>query len=713
MWRLAIAPAAMPDAASRTANRSASFGVITPPPEWSSSTSPLVAAARRAGPAAGSRSPTMSGESTALATVVEKRSCSKISGRTSAEVETVDVRAAPPRGSPACAARAPGSRSALMKQTATVCDAAAAEDRRPRAARRPRRAASRPRRRSRSARSPRSGRGGGCRAARRRRRRPTDRAFVPRRISITSRKPRVVTIAAGGRLRVISAFVATVVPCEKSDDVAQVDAGLDDARDDRVDRIRRRRHLADLDRPAVLVQDADVRERPAHVDCDAHLAHAQRLTRCRLRGMPKRGDTSLWHPFSDMAAVRGNELVISRGEGVWLWDEDGNRYLDGSASLWYCNVGHGRAEIADAVAAQMKQLEAWSIFGDTATPPALELADRLADLSSLEGAKIFLTTGGGDAIDTAAKLVRLYWQVLGQPERLHIISRTVRLPRHDGVRHVARRHRGQPGRLRAAGPEHVAGRVGLAGGARGRDRARRCRARRQRSSCEPVIGAGGVFPPPDGYVQAVAEICRDAGVLFVVRLGHLRLRPRRQLARLRALRRPARPGHVRQGRDQRLSPAGRRRRLRARGRAVLERARPGHRPPRPDLLRPRGGLRGGPRQPRHPGARGVGRPRPRARGRAARRRWRRSPTTRSSARFAAARAALVGVAFDPDALAADPALPGKAYKAIRPHGVILRALGSALAVSPPLTIRSDEIQLIHDAVRAGLDALVESRVQVA
>ena len=74
---------------------------------------------------------------------------------------------------------------------------------------------------------------------------------------------------------------------------------------------------------------------------------------------------------------------------------------------------------------------------------------------------------------------------------------------------------------------------------------------------------------------------------------------------------------------------------------------------------------------------------------------------------------LVGIALDPEAVAADPALPAKAYKAIRPHGVILRALGSALAVSPPLTISSDEIQLIHDAVRAGLDALVESRLGVA
>src|SRR4029079_12321008 len=145
-------------------------------------------------------------------------------------------------------------------------------------------------------------------------------------------------------------------------------------------------------------------------------------------------DTSLWHPFSDMAAVSGNEIVLERGKGVWLWDDQGNRYLDGSASLWYCNVGHGRAEIADAVAAQMKKLEAWSIFGDAATPPAMELADRLSAVSSLEGAKVFLTTGGGDAIDTAAKLARLYWQVLGQPDRLHIGSRPFAYPGTMAVR---------------------------------------------------------------------------------------------------------------------------------------------------------------------------------------------------------------------------------------------------------------------------------------
>src|SRR5262249_57566910 len=96
-----------------------------------------------------------------------------------------------------------------------------------------------------------------------------------------------------------------------------------------------------------------------------------------------------------------------RGEGVWLFDESGRRYLDGSASLWYCNVGHGRTEIADAVARQMRQLEAWSIFGNYATPPALELADALAERSSVEEAKVFLTTGGGDPIATAPNFAPL------------------------------------------------------------------------------------------------------------------------------------------------------------------------------------------------------------------------------------------------------------------------------------------------------------------
>jgi putrescine---pyruvate transaminase len=104
--------------------------------------------------------------------------------------------------------------------------------------------------------------------------------------------------------------------------------------------------------------------------------------------------SALWHPFADMAAIDGSELVLVRGEGVFVWDEQGRRYLDGSSSLWYANVGHGRREIADAVAAQLAQLETYHVFGDLANRPALALADRLAGLAPQPGSRVFLTSGG-------------------------------------------------------------------------------------------------------------------------------------------------------------------------------------------------------------------------------------------------------------------------------------------------------------------------------
>jgi hypothetical protein len=89
--------------------------------------------------------------------------------------------------------------------------------------------------------------------------------------------------------------------------------------------------------------------------------------------------SSFWHPFADMAAVQEHgELVLVRGEGVHVWDEAGTRYLDATASLWYCNVGWGRREIGEAVAKQMELLPAYSTFGDITTRPATELAERVA-----------------------------------------------------------------------------------------------------------------------------------------------------------------------------------------------------------------------------------------------------------------------------------------------------------------------------------------------
>jgi adenosylmethionine-8-amino-7-oxononanoate aminotransferase len=139
--------------------------------------------------------------------------------------------------------------------------------------------------------------------------------------------------------------------------------------------------------------------------------------------MSSLNDSRLWHPFADMGAVRHGEVVIDRGEGVWVWDRDGRRYLDATASLWYANVGHGRREIADAVTAQMSRIEAYSAFGDFASEPALELATALTDLAPMPS-RVFLVSGGGDAIDTAAKLARRYWFERGEPDRTVLVSRT-------------------------------------------------------------------------------------------------------------------------------------------------------------------------------------------------------------------------------------------------------------------------------------------------
>ena len=134
--------------------------------------------------------------------------------------------------------------------------------------------------------------------------------------------------------------------------------------------------------------------------------------------------SSFWHPFADMAAVQEHgELVLVRGEGVHVWDEAGTRYLDATASLWYCNVGWGRREIGEAVAKQMELLPAYSTFGDITTRPASELAERVAALAPVPGSKVFLTSGGSDSIDTATKMARHYWQLRGEPERTVLIRR--------------------------------------------------------------------------------------------------------------------------------------------------------------------------------------------------------------------------------------------------------------------------------------------------
>jgi putrescine aminotransferase len=224
-------------------------------------------------------------------------------------------------------------------------------------------------------------------------------------------------------------------------------------------------------------------------------------------------DTRLWHPFADMGSVRSAELVIERGEGVWVWDREGRRYLDATASLWYANVGHGRPEIAAAVAAQMARIETYSAFGDFANEPALELAETLADLAPMP-ARVFLGSGGGDAIETAAKLARRYWFEVGEPERTLFVSRTAG---YHGTHGFGTALAGIPANRAGFGPQVETIQVPHDSLEAMEIEIERAGAERIAAVfVEPVIGAGGVYPPVPGYIEGVAALCERTGVLLVV-----------------------------------------------------------------------------------------------------------------------------------------------------------------------------------------------------
>ena len=226
--------------------------------------------------------------------------------------------------------------------------------------------------------------------------------------------------------------------------------------------------------------------------------------------------THFWHPVSDMHAVQASgELILDRGAGCHVWDDQGNRYVDSTAGLWYANVGYGRAEIADAAAAQMRKLHAYSHYGDVSSRPTTDLAERISGYAPMEDAAVFFTSGGGESIETVVKLVRRYWSLLGQPDRTVIVSRE-------------RAYHGLAGYgTSIVGTEAFKVGVGPLAGGTARvpwDSADALEAAIQELGaehvaaffCEPIIGAGGILLPPDGYLLAVQEICRRHGVLFVV-----------------------------------------------------------------------------------------------------------------------------------------------------------------------------------------------------
>src|SRR5215218_3734371 len=108
-----------------------------------------------------------------------------------------------------------------------------------------------------------------------------------------------------------------------------------------------------------------------------------------------------WHPFGDMHTVAANEVVMERGEGVRVWDASGREYLDATAGLWYCNVGHGRAEIADAAAHQQRRLGGFHTFDRFTNEPVERLSEVLQDLAPFPGARTFFTSSGSEAVESA------------------------------------------------------------------------------------------------------------------------------------------------------------------------------------------------------------------------------------------------------------------------------------------------------------------------
>jgi adenosylmethionine-8-amino-7-oxononanoate aminotransferase len=224
--------------------------------------------------------------------------------------------------------------------------------------------------------------------------------------------------------------------------------------------------------------------------------------------------TKFWHGFADMHTVASAEVIMRSAEGVWLEDTAGNRYLDATAALWYCNVGYGRREIADAVGEQLVRLPAYSSFGAYTSEPTIALAERLAALAPIPNAVVFLGSGGSDAVDTAAKLARRYWDVVGRPEKRIVVSREFGYhgmhgwgtslvgigPMKTGyggnfideVVNVGSMDVETLGALFAERSAEIAAFIG-----------------------EPVIGAGGVYPPEDHYWPEVSRLCREHDILLI------------------------------------------------------------------------------------------------------------------------------------------------------------------------------------------------------
>ncbi|KRB50207.1 aminotransferase [Rhizobium sp. Root708] len=239
------------------------------------------------------------------------------------------------------------------------------------------------------------------------------------------------------------------------------------------------------------------------------------------------------HPFSDMKKLNADGArVIQRGEGVYIWDSSGKKYLDGFAGLWCVNIGYGRHEIADAVSRQMKELPYYNTFFGTTTTPATLLSEKVVSHAGPHLNHVFFTASGSEANDTWFRMARVYWAAVGKPSKKIIIARkngyhgsTVAGASLGGMKYMH-----EQGDLPIPGIAHIDQPYWYGEGGElspdefGLKVARQLEEKIDELGeenvaafvAEPVQGAGGVIIPPKTYWPEIQRICKARNILLVV-----------------------------------------------------------------------------------------------------------------------------------------------------------------------------------------------------
>jgi putrescine---pyruvate transaminase len=238
------------------------------------------------------------------------------------------------------------------------------------------------------------------------------------------------------------------------------------------------------------------------------------------------------HPFTDTAALaRAGVRIITRAAGVYLWDSEGRRLIDGMAGLWCVNLGYGRKELAEAAYRQMLELPYYNAFFKTATPPAIELSKVLADLAPAGLDHVFYASSGSEANDSIVRMVRHYWNLVGRPTKKTIVSR---IYGYHGSTMASASLTGmtamhEQGDLPLPGFAHIMPPYWYAyGGTMSPEEFGTFAAAKLEEKivelgpdsvaafiAEPIQGAGGVIIPPATYFPEIQRICRKYDVLLI------------------------------------------------------------------------------------------------------------------------------------------------------------------------------------------------------